>query len=221
MKISKKSSYEPGAIEIKTKPKETFLSRFNPLNLLGLHSQSEGKGSFKLWVWVHHSESGLIGLTARVLMTILPSIGKKIRSDYLNDFQKDSHSLDSIEPEFLADKKFVLDALKIHPAIFHSISKELKVDKNVVLAAVKQNVSLFDYISSDLQQDRDVFLAAVKGNGLYLEQGSALFQADQEIIQAALKQNPEAARYAIGLNRTEGTSFKKFDPSGPLKSDFF
>lgn len=145
-------------------------------------------------------------------------------------FRYDSHAFDYADPavksKFLANKEFVLKAIKIHPAIFYDISKDLQMDKDVVLEAVGQDANLWDYISLDLQQDRAVFLAAVNQNGLYLEHGKVLFRSDKEIIEAAVKQNPEAAKYAAIPNTSKETSFKRFDPSGPSefgssKSDFF
>ena len=70
---------------------------------------------------------------------------------------------------------------------------------NAVLAAVKQNGLALQHATCRLKNDSAVVLPAVSQNGMALQYASAWLRADDAVIEAAKGNNPEADRFALGI----------------------
>lgn len=95
-----------------------------------------------------------------------------------------------IPDEFLSDKEFMKEAIKMELPLYMYASEEIRSDKELALEAVKiENNCRF--IPHELSSQKDFMLEAVKVNSdYYLINPYNEFRNDKEITLAAVKNNP-------------------------------
>lgn len=143
------------------------------------------KGSLsglKAWVWTHHHENGPVGLLAKIMIFLFPSIKTQVnRLDHLqlhaacyqHMAQKvltkmDTPGLKELDDLFAlkqASWQHALEVVCMDGLALGTLSSALRADKEIVLLAIEQNEEALQFASPELQKDPDV-LKAINPNPL-------------------------------------------------------
>lgn len=151
-----------------------------------------------------------------VLKSILPM-------DYI-EYDPELDFLKFASPKLKRNKKFILDAVSIHPLVGRTIDPMWKSDPDVVLAVMKQHLYALDYINknhwkwdvnrhvigalkqnihildcaetNELKCNKKFILEALAVDDDVLRYASEDLRSDPEIIHAAIKENRAPLKYA-------------------------
>lgn len=121
---------------------------------------------------------------------------------------------ESLDPALLADKEFMLAAVKRDGMALRYAAKNLQKDGDVARSAVEENGCAVSFARSFFD-DKSVMLSAVQSNGLALRFASERLAADRELVLAAVEQTGEALQFAKGgLRSDRGIARAAIESSG-------
>ena len=125
---------------------------------------------------------------------ILHAIGQK-DVDAVDD-DLDSYISDNIPEKLKADKKFVLEMVKVNGMVLGCVADELKVDKDVVMLAVKNNGKAYAHFEweDETFYDKEIILAAASNGGT--PGIISIFTLDEEFFDKVFNYRPNAAYLA-------------------------
>ena len=88
------------------------------------------------------------------------------KNQFINILKKFQHSFtfQFVSPELKKDREFVLEVLEINGLVLEYVSPEFQADPKLVLAAVKQNAEAFQFVSQKLKENREFVLEAMAIN---------------------------------------------------------
>lgn len=102
------------------------------------------------------------------------------------------HFLHWVKPEFLSDRKVILEAISTDPSVLRCAAENLQVDRDFVLNAVSRVGQALRFAVETFQSDRDFVLDAVFKNWESLQYAKPEFGADREVVLEAISGNAEA-----------------------------
>ncbi len=88
--------------------------------------------------------------------------------------------------------KFLLFLIKKYGYGLEYATDEQQADRKLVLQAVKLNVNALDYVSDELKEDNDFILSLIKETGAGLQYATRMQKANKELVLQAIKHNPHA-----------------------------
>ena len=94
----------------------------------------------------------------------------------------------SADPELLADRDFVLEAVGDNGQVLECMPNKWRDDREIVLAAVSDCGDALEFASDRLQADREVVLAAVASQESAFLHASRDLKHDLEVVLATLRQ---------------------------------
>mmetsp|Transcript_23192 Transcript_23192/g.64809 ORF Transcript_23192/g.64809 Transcript_23192/m.64809 type:complete len:423 (-) Transcript_23192:54-1322(-) len=113
----------------------------------------------------------------------------------LSAVRADHTAMQSVPEELLADRDFVMAALKQNWRALRYASDKFRQDRDVVLAAVAQDAHALRYASAGLRQDHDMVLAAARRKASALSFAPAELRRNRDFILAVVRENGHALRY--------------------------
>jgi len=128
----------------------------------------------------------------------------------------DLYALERAPAELRADKKSVLEAVKLDGLAIRFASPELRADREVVLEAVKEDGHALSWASEELQADKEIVLETINQNGNAIQYASPELKGNREVALKAVK-NCEFAIREISSELKEDYDFllevAKIDPN--------
>ena len=112
----------------------------------------------------------------------------------------DAQELENVPEHILADKDFMIKAVKRNGFALKYASDELKNDAEVVLDAIEGDVDHFakslEFASDELKDDKTIVMTAVSRYGEALCFASDRLKRDRDVVMAAVDQSGWALEYA-------------------------
>lgn len=128
----------------------------------------------------------------------------------------DLYALERAPAKLQADKKSVLEAVKLDGLAIRFASLELRADREVVLEAVKEDGHALSWASEELMADREIVFETINQNGNAIQYASPELKGDREVALEAVK-NCEFAIREVSSGLKEDYDFllevAKIDPN--------
>jgi len=115
----------------------------------------------------------------------------------LESLRQDILNFRSLSPELLADRTFVVQAMRLNWQILKYVSPTLHADEELFLEALKQSVKALDYASKSILRDRQFILQAVKVHWRAIHYADEYLRGDTKILLGAVEQDARVLYYAL------------------------
>lgn len=100
-------------------------------------------------------------------------------------------------PDFLlANREFILAAVKLNGLVLEFAGSNLKADREIVLAAVSNHGAAIRHADALLKADKEIALIAVCQYGTSIRDLDAILRADRDIVEAAVKNTYIALQFS-------------------------